>query len=153
MTLIFFEEISLEQLIGRSGFIFIVKKSSPDKSIDKMPFGEDKNEVHEQPVYHFEIIEELYNRDRIKQESNKIEVLPANSRLTSAMAQSISSGGPTPSPMLDEYKTEAKLDDLDELIIFLHSASDDRFEFTVHGAFESLSKKDDILGLIKQFPT
>jgi len=52
------------------------------------------------------------------------------------------------SPIYTSYETGLNYEDAEEMIVFLRSDGKGTFSFAADGAYEDITKKDEIIGLI-----
>lgn len=149
---IHYENISLEYLVNASSHIFVVKKRDPVITSEEVEIH--KNVKKYRPfikiVYHFKVIEDLIAGNKSVFNGDNISVLTANydnklEDYKTYMLERISL-----SPIYSQYETTADFGKSDKLIVFLIPYDERLFAFIFDGAYEDISKKGEILKLIKE---
>lgn len=142
-------EITLEELIERSGFVFIVKKSDvPTSSVDIAVRG-DKSYIppYRKTLFHFDIVEELYPKSDVSLIERKASILEAYYKDKYTFHLMSSAGQRNKLPVYDRYKILiVELDMQRTKIVFLrYNPQEHCFQFVVEGAQEFMSEKERII--------
>lgn len=147
-----FIEITLEEMIERSGFVFIVKKSDTSTTAVDVACGDKKYiPPFRKTKYHFEIIEELYPKSSVALVDKKLDVLESFYNDKLKFYTMYSAGYTNKIPVYDRYKIYSKeIDLLKTRIVFLRfHAREHCFQFVVEGAHEDLAEKDRVIKLVR----
>ncbi len=155
MTQTIEDEISLEELIKRSTYILVVKKSEPESTVEKIRIHEDtaKYPPFEKTVHHFQVIEELFVTPKDIDGKYKpgelagknIDVMPSKIQDKLDLHKHFYLDGWRKSPIVKTYNSTANFNEK-TLVVFLNV----RLEFAVENAYESLSKKKEILKIVNE---
>ena len=156
-TLVVPRSVPLDVLVSRSSLILIVRSVPPFVSREPAPVVGSKGERERCPPYrptlsHFTVKEILHNRTD-KTPKGPIVVREADAGVLQAMQAQSCAGQPVPWPIVDSYtpsfswRAEEKKET--DLIVFLVE-SEDGWEFSMSGAYESIAKKRDVLAALKK---
>ncbi|MBN1897357.1 MAG: hypothetical protein JW827_01150 [Spirochaetes bacterium] len=147
-----FTDITLEDMIERSGYILVVTKQSPFETRKKIKIHPDtkKYPPFEHAVFHFQVKEELYSKDKTSLRDKKIDVLPPDLADRLDLYKRYHLEGVSKSPIYLNYQTKVDFYKSKEMIIFLSKKENEHYLMTVNGGYEKLSKKKKIYKLIKK---
>lgn len=121
--------------------ISITPQSGPAGGKDYPPFTK--------ITYRFIVLEVLYS-DKDISPGQVIQVVSPSQQHRFVMHQAYYLGGPVPSVNVPSYQTPVNLDAINELVAFLRSSDYSSFTFTAENAFESTSKKSEIMSRLKK---
>jgi len=144
----------LEELVRRSDVIICAKKSSRHWTTQKIFI----DPAHKYPPYersfsHFAVKEVLLDdRNKIRK-GKSIAVLQAYDGLLFDLHKRYFLEGVSKSPILKEYDCGSPYNSLNCMIIFLRYQDKDTLGFACNAAFEPISSKEHIIGMIKQIKT
>lgn len=135
------KDLSLRELVRNSCFILVVERSEPFNKVEMISMDSDEKKCppFRKDSYRFKVIEVLLNRIKTALEP-EIEVKPALTSVNLRLHQDLYLRGVRRSSFWPVYGTTADFNSK-KLIIFLNSA----FEFTAHGAYESIDNKERVL--------
>jgi len=142
---IFYNKISLKELISSSPYIFLVEKSDPfiTKESRNIHWNIFMHKPYQQTIYNFKVVEQLKTNNDPSIDT-KIRVAPAYNEWKFIMYQKYALEGIRKSPIYEKYDTLANFDKEKRLVVFL-SKKEKGYELFCTGAYESPAKKDIIL--------
>jgi hypothetical protein len=147
-----YENISLEQLISRSDYIFIARKLDPAYTTEEIKIHRDikKYPPFKKIIYHFNVIDELLNKGEDSYKGKDIDVIPEDLETELKIHKLYYLEGIHKSPIYLNYESSADFSKSTELIVFLRLSSDGQFAFAAGGAYEAVSKKQEIVKKIQR---
>ena len=152
MGQVHYEDTPLKDLIERSDYIFVVKKLEPSYTVEEIKIHQDikKYPPFKKVINHFNIEEELFNKDKACMNGKDINIISADFHTELLVHKMYYLEGTHKSPIYSNYESSLEYGKANELIIFLRSSKDNDFAFTCHGAYEAVSKKQEIVDIIKR---
>lgn len=146
------EYVSLKELVNSAGYILVVKKAAPFKTIESIKVKNKGKKIppYTYSVFHFEVLEELFNENQASLQNQKIEAVWSNLGLSIEMHKNNHSNLPVISPIINRYDTKANFFNSEKLIVFLIPSDIKKFAFVIDGAYESIDKKTEILKILKK---
>jgi len=151
LSQIHYEDVSLKDLVSKAQFILVVEKTEPFLTTEEIPIhrNSEKYPPFKKYTYHFKATEELYNKSGISQIGKQINVLPGDLETDLTIHKLYYLEGIAKSPIYAKYNTRADFFKADKLILFLRRYDEKNLEIIADGAYEDLSKKNEIMDLIK----
>jgi len=159
-----YNEITLDDLISRSDLVIAAKTLKPSFTIEEVPIGEGSYPPFKKCVYSFEVVGLLYeNKENMKEwvdagghaaplAGKRIEVLMAFYNEELDLQKRYETEGSSKTKPFQSYKVyDQKLNKEKKKIVFLvYNKKEKMFQFTVAGSHELLSKKSEVIRLIKK---
>jgi len=148
-----FHEIPLDRLVIISDVIVMARKLPGFTKTKEIPIAENSKEYppFTTITYNFMVIEELSRVEGIRNLNGKpINVCAANYAQELKLHKQYYLQGIGESPVYLKYPSTADFDKADTLILFLCRLDQKDFVFAVENAYEAVSRKSEILKLIKE---
>jgi hypothetical protein len=147
---IHYHYVSLQDLVRRSPYIFVVKRAQPDSTIIKIPIHQDRDKHPDftHVTFHYEIIQTLRGPKELSP-GQKIDVLPANSDEEFSLHKEYYLEQLSVSPIYDSYRSGVDPNAAPALIIFVGLHDEKRFQLIATNACEDVGRKEEILKMMK----
>lgn len=149
MSKVYYEKITLEEMVKQSNAIFIVEKATPFLSIEDIKIHEnvEKYPPFKKTTYHYRVIEVLFgNKDLCKK---KIRVMSPDNERALRLHKDYYLKGISKSPIYQSYSSRFDLVKDKKVILFLNHVKKDEYKLTVLSAVESIQMKTKITELIR----
>lgn len=149
MSQVFYQKKNLQDIIFEADFIITVKKSNPEKIIEKISIHSDEKKYppYSRTILYYDKMEVLWEKEKTQETKGKIKVLHAKDDFYFSLHKEYYLQGLSVSFRENIY--ESKLDSkTQKFILFLKKNTQGNWEFVCQGSIESIEKKEEVLKLI-----
>jgi len=149
MSQIHYQDLTLEEMIRRASAVIVVSKREPFRVEEKIAIDEDPQKCppFTKVTYNFRVKQVLFGDNNAVAEGKDIVAVDQTTGTYLTMHKKYHLEGISKSPIFEHYDTKADFIKDRELILFTSIIGRDELNFI---SYESVSKKKDVLAIIKK---